>query len=142
VSHHESRVSELLGELLPLAQQDLVNRATAIERSQEGISGQVFREAAELLGSDQAGVVERLCSYSRRISTAVPSVEMAVREFRERNGFFVKAQVQQAGSDSLAGTAHMMLLKKALGPQLAAHCLQQAGLCSCLRSRGVVASTN
>jgi hypothetical protein len=117
-----------VAELLPLAQQDLLNRANIIE-PQEGISGQVLREAAELLGIDQAGVVDRLCSYSRRISTAVPSVEMAVKEFRERNGFFVRAQAEQAGPGSLAGTTHLMLIEKALGAQPTSHCLQHAGIC-------------
>jgi hypothetical protein len=72
---HEADVSQLVTELLPLGQDYLRTCSSSNQQKQQHF--------------EHAVVMEQLLSYSAAIAAAVPSVEMARREFAWRNGFFL-----------------------------------------------------
>lgn len=97
---HEADVVQLVAELLPLGQAYLRSHNSSSRSicSSDGSATQTLQRvqqpepgatgaAAEL---DHAAVIEQLLSYSLAIAAAVPSVEMARREFAWRNGFFLR----------------------------------------------------
>jgi hypothetical protein len=81
---HELQVSQLVAELLPLGQRYLQDTA-----SKDSALTQPAR-ACQHSQLDHAAVMEQLLSYSVAIAAAVPSVDMARREWRWRNGFFLQ----------------------------------------------------
>jgi hypothetical protein len=116
VQQHAGAVDGLVSELLPIAAQYLANDAAAaslqrpepqvqhqdlqqLQPDQQQQQQQVRQEsvcpasssssAVLLPGLDQAAVTQQLVEYSLAIAAAVPSAEMARREFAWRNGWFL-----------------------------------------------------
>jgi hypothetical protein len=108
---HESDVANLVAELLPLGQDYLQNctattsssgihsvstnssnnrsRSTQQQQQQQQHPQQQQGVPEIQPWLSQSAVMEQLLSYSLAIAAAVPSVEMARREFAWRNGFFL-----------------------------------------------------
>ena len=101
-TRHAADVEALARELLPLADGCVAEAAAARRRQQhqqhEGEErGQADRQQEDKEDEETAATTERraaevvgaLLAYSLSIPEAVPSAEMARREWRWRNGFFV-----------------------------------------------------
>jgi len=81
VEHHQPEVQRLVGELLPIAM-ELFSETSSEECHR--FPGSINPVPDEQLVVAQ--VTEDLCNYSLSIPAAVPSKDMALREFRWRNG--------------------------------------------------------